>query len=82
MLFPAGDFGETFCIRAFRSKGGFGRGIQREISEKMALFMALSALKGNMFIIYSLNPFKVVMEEAYQVSEGFGEMHVDTDRRI
>ena len=65
VLFPARDFGEAFCIYAFQSRGGFGRGIQREISEKMAMFMALFASKGNMFIIYSLNPFKMVMEEAY-----------------
>lgn len=44
--------------------------------------MAFPATKGNMFVVYSLDPFKVVMKNTYRVRQGFGQMHMDADSSI
>lgn len=54
-------------LRVFGNLIGCGMelGIQRTVSEQMAMFMALAATKRDMFIIKRLNPFIVIVIEAY-----------------
>jgi len=41
---------------------GCGLEIQREIPKKMAMFMAFSATKRDMLVVYCLDPFEIVMK--------------------
>ena len=48
----------------------------------MSMGMASLASERYMFIVYGLNPFKVVVKETYQVRERLAQFHVDVDMSI
>lgn len=44
--------------------------------------MSFSTSEGHIFIIYRLNPFKIIMKKAYRIHEGFAEPHIKANTSI
>lgn len=62
MLSATGDPRKSLSVFAFLSCRSFRLKIQRAISEEMTMFMALFARKGNMLVVYWLDPFIIIMK--------------------
>ena len=56
------DFCKSISIFSNLRGGGFRLLIQRTIPIKVAMFMEFPATKGNMLVVYCLNPLKVIMK--------------------
>ena len=56
----------------FSEPEGFRRLFEQEMPEEMSVFVTSTTTERHMFIVNSLDPFKVIMEETYRVRESFG----------
>jgi len=80
VLLPSCDIGKTVLLLAFIELGGYG--IQRTISEQVAVLMALPASKGYVFVVDCLVPVFVLVFKRDGTWQGFRYVHIDADTGI